>query len=319
MARRNAGPRADTEGLPPEEIGLPLEPEPGVSGPRARTVLAAAAALLGCIAAVGALSADDGWQTSGDLTGRDLVGTSLVTAGQSLPLGPRDGYSVTFDRTAGTLRTTYPCGSFTGQYKIVHGHVEIDPAALPDEDGPVGGGWCWTPAGEVARKAMAALFSARPAIRTEKDGVVLTADAVTLTLADRDDVDPDLPLLGTRWQLTEMALAIAEGRAQRGSSLRGTTGWLVLSRYGVTGKVSCATFHAPADVDGDTVVIGEPRLDRTLCPSPKHDPNFSKVWTYASREVFERLTGTLRADVRGSTLSLYRQPDGAGVELEGFR
>lgn len=300
--------------MPPQEIGLPPEPEPDVRRPRARTVLAVGAVLLGCIAVLGGV--DDG-SSSGDLSGRDLLGTTLVTDGRSLPLGPREGYSVTFDEAAGTLRTLYPCGRFTVPYRIVDGHVEVDPAKLPTED--LEGNWCLTPAGEVGRKTMVALFSARPEVRTKGDGVVLSADAVTLTLADRDAVDPDLPLIGTRWLLTERALAIGVGRPKSGATFSSPTGWLILSNHDVTGKVSCTTFHAPADVDGDNVVIGEPQLDRSRCPYSGPRPGFLDRWVHASREVFARLTGTLHADVRGSTLSLYRQPDGAGVEFVGYR
>lgn len=100
---------------------------------------------------------------------------------------------------------------------------------------------------------VAGLFDRDVQLTTGTDASLISGDVV-LTLADRETVSPDRPLVGTRWTLDSLGSGGADGAVS--SVPQGVEAWLEFEKDGtVVAYNGCNGGGGPATVDGDEITF----------------------------------------------------------------
>jgi heat shock protein HslJ len=188
--------------------------------------------------------------------GTTLAGTYVVTkitdGGQPHDLVPRSQVRLTFED--GTLGLQAGCNSMSGDYEVAGDRLTV---------GPIGGTEMGCEPPLMAQDTwLAGLFAAPVTVGT--DPLTLTAGNVVLTLADRETVSPDRPLVGTTWQLDGLVTGDAVS-----SVPNGVEATLTISEDG------SAVFGTGCNGAGATVEVGEGTIawsdvvtEDKACPGP---------------------------------------------------
>lgn len=154
------------------------------------TVVALCAFAAGCGEETGG---DDGDAGGGDdasaLAGRTLVVTGVTDDGTPHDLVSGSQVRFTFDDT--TMGITAGCNHLSGDYSLDGDRLTV---------GPIGGTEMGCPTPLMDQDTWLAGLFERP-VTVGGDPLTFRAGSVVLTVADREDVSPDLPLEGTRWRL----------------------------------------------------------------------------------------------------------------------
>lgn len=163
----------------------PLHPrtihfERRVTDMRLLPILTATLAATIAVAACGGTAA----QPSIALDGRTFLSTA--STGHSLVPGSQVRLSFQGD----TLGINAGCNSMGGVYQVVDGRVVTGQMSTTEMA-------CAEPL--MAQDQWISAFVSGAGVTLDGDTLTLAKDGVTLTLVDREVVDPDRPLLGTRW------------------------------------------------------------------------------------------------------------------------
>jgi heat shock protein HslJ len=93
----------------------------------------------------------------------------------------------------GTVSASAGCNLVSGAYRIEGGSLVVGDLAMTEMACP----------GRDDRDTwLVGLLSSRPAVALDDDQLTLSTDSESVVLLDRHLVDPDRPLVGTRWELT---------------------------------------------------------------------------------------------------------------------
>jgi heat shock protein HslJ len=220
-------------------------------GIRAIAVLAVTAALSGCGEETGDDESSGGDDVSA-LSGRTLVVTAVTDDGRPHDLVPGSQVRFTFDDKA--MGITAGCNNLSGDYTLDGDRLTV---------GPIGGTEMGCSAPLMDQDTwLAGLFEAP--VTVGGDPLTFRAGSVVLTLADREDVSPDLPLAGTHWVLDGMI----DGDAA--SSVPGASeAWLEVAEDGtVTANTGCNRGSGRVTIDDATLTFGPLATTRRACADP---------------------------------------------------
>lgn len=131
--------------------------------------------------------AQDGWPA-----GRTFLSTSVTENDEPKPLVDGTRIRVSFGAD-GRVSANAGCNYLSGSGRLESGRLLIDGLAMTEMA---------CPGGLMEQEAWVAEFlTSRPALRLDGDELMLTGEAITVTLLDREVADPDRPLAGTRWSV----------------------------------------------------------------------------------------------------------------------
>jgi heat shock protein HslJ len=127
--------------------------------------------------------------------GSDTGGSGGAGGGLASSLDGRrflaDDVSIEF--RDGTVSASAGCNLVSGDYRIEGGSLVVDDLAMTEMACP----------GRDDRDAwLVGLLSSRPVVALDGDQLTLSTESESVVLLDRRVVDPDRPLVGTRWELT---------------------------------------------------------------------------------------------------------------------
>jgi heat shock protein HslJ len=132
-------------------------------------------------------------------------------------------------------------------------------------------------------------LSSRPTVTTEGDELILVRGDTTLTLRDREVVQPDKPLEGTTWVVD----TIVDGDAASSVSPEPKV-YVTFADGKVEGSDGCNGFGGPAEIGSGTVTFGEIVTEQKACAtnSPARDPlhNLFEAGTVDTVSDGDRLT-----------------------------
>lgn len=114
---------------------------------------------------------------------------------------------------------------------------------------------------------LAALLTSRPGLVRDGGNLVLTGTGgVAVTLGDREAVDPDRPLLATRWLVDTIV------KGDTASNLPGAPpAWIQFDQTApgeatkATGNTGCNEFSATAAVAGDSITLSDFAITERAC------------------------------------------------------
>ncbi|MFL6106206.1 MAG: META domain-containing protein [Marmoricola sp.] len=157
---------------------------------RAVTVL-----LLAALAALSGCGAGDGRRDPGASVDPGLGATTYVVTAVTHDGRPRDvvrGTEIRIRFAGARVTLTAGCNTMSGGYQLEESRLTLEDLATTDMG-------C-DPARSAQDSWLAGLF-ARPVQLTTGDEPTIVAGSTVLAMADRAQVHPDKPLLGTRWKL----------------------------------------------------------------------------------------------------------------------
>ncbi len=237
------------------------------------------------LAATTAACAGDGAATAPQdpavLTGRAFVSTAV--SGPPIPGG---GPLVVEFPESGRIAATAGCNRSVGAVDLADGVLRADRLAstLMSCPPPIDGADTW----------LSDLFAAQP--RWHLDGDVLTLDGgdVSVSLLDRTVADPDRPVVGTQWVLTELVTATAVSTSR---VLEKAAPTLTVAADGtVSGSTGCNRFTGNAAVGDTALTFGPLATTRAACP----DPELADI----ESAVLAVLSGEVRYTVEGAQMRL---------------
>lgn len=218
----------------------------------ARLALVAVAAVCALAAGCGDETRDDG--AGGDdvslLSGRTLVVTGVTDGGKPHALVAGTQVRFTFDRDD-KVGVSTGCNSMGGTYDLDGDRLVLSAMSMTEMG---------CPEPQMSQEAWLAELLGNP-ITVGSDPLTFTIGAVVLTLADREDVSPDLPLAGTHWSLDGMINGDAASSVPAGMDA-----WLELTEDGtVTLNTGCNQGGGTVTVDDATLTFGPLATTRKLC------------------------------------------------------
>jgi heat shock protein HslJ len=226
------------------------------------------------------------------LAGRTFLSTA--TAGFDLVAGTR--IRLTFDDAA--IGASAGCNSMGGDYTIIDGRLQAGPLNQTE--------MACDPPLMAQDERLADLLTGRPLITLADDTLLLSDGSTTVTLRDREVVDPDRPLEGTAWTVTSVIEGEVASAGWGGAvaSLRFRDGRLEVDTGCNTGS---AAVTLPADPgDRGTITVGALGLTKIGCDEEA---------TRLERAVVSVLAGEVRYTIEASILRLSTADGAAGLEL----
>lgn len=204
--------------------------------------------------------------------------------------------------TAGRISANAGCNSMSATASFSNGHLVVGELAQTDLGCPGAGR-------HQQDEFLAAFLGASPAYTLTGGVLDLQTTAARMVLGPREEVEPDLPLEGTRWNLTQVTLgppagAPADPNSSVSASAAPTGAYLQLNGDKVTGSDGCNSFLGRATVDGDAITFGPLASTRKACPGAAGPPGVLAV-----------LSGTVRWRI-GTTVLQLEHPSGAGLQLQ---
>lgn len=206
-------------------------------------------ALLGALAT----ACGSGGEEPGDVTGgpgdqtgatTTYVVTGVTAGGEDRPLVPGSEIRFTFD--SGRLGIQAGCNSMSGEYALDGTTLQVGALATTEMgcDQPLMDQDAW----------VAGLFDGPVELVTGEDAAITSGDVV-LTLADRREVHPDKPLVGTKWLLDSIGTGGDDGAVS--SVPQGVVAYATFEDGQVLLYDGCNGGSAPLTVQGDTLTVGD--------------------------------------------------------------
>lgn len=188
----------------------------------ARTTVALA--LLGALAACGSRGEPHGTTApaAGDVDGHTYIVTGVTDRGQPKKLVTGTEVRVRFEDRRITL--TAGCNTMSGAYTLEGRRLTVDQVSMTE----VG-----CPKPRMDQDAWVAGLFAHPVVLEVGMVASITSGDVVLTLAPREELAPDVPLLGTAWVLDAVGTTGPDGSV--GSVRHGV---VATARFGTDGTVA---------------------------------------------------------------------------------
>ncbi|MFI9502882.1 META domain-containing protein [Nocardia sp. NPDC052566] len=149
------------------------------------------------------------------------------------------------------------------------------------------------------------LLQSAPTWKLDGSTLTLRGNNVTVTLLDKKVAQPDKPLTGTNWMVTELISSEARIRSQTIDEVKPT---LTITPDGaVSGSAGCNRLIGTAKIDGAEIAF-QVGTTKMLCP-----PEVMEV----EQSVLKALDGKVTATVDADVLTL-RNPNGNGLVLHAI-
>jgi heat shock protein HslJ len=194
----------------------------------------------------------DGVVDATDLAGRTFLSVAVTERGAPRPLVAATEVRLEF-RGDGTWGASAGCNSMGGAY-------ELDRARLRFESGGMTAMGC-DPALHDQDEWLADFLAGGPAVAVAGDQIALSNGGVVVQLVDEEVVNPDRPLVGTRW--------VVEGIRSRNGASTVPFGALATLRIADDGativETGCNTGRTTATVEADQLRFEELALTRRAC------------------------------------------------------
>lgn len=252
--------------------------------------LAAALALAACGGAAASPSSSPA--PSADpppaLDGRTFLSTA--STGHSLVAGSQ----VRLSFQGGTLAMNAGCNSMGGAYQIVDGRLVTGQMSMTEMA-------CAEPL--MAQDQWISAFVSGAGITLDGDTLTLDKDGVTLTLVDREVVNPDRPLLGTRWVVDSVVAGDTVGTLPVG-----VIAALTFADGAVAVEPGCNRGSGQAAVSGGTITFGPIAMTKMACAEPAMSVEAAVTAVLAGEVAYQIEADTLTLTAIGKGLILRAMP-----------
>lgn len=219
--------------------------------------------------------------------GRTFVSVGVV--GEPIP----GGGPLTLEFVDGRVSAFAGCNRGSATADLSGGHLSIGELATTMMACP--------PPFDGADAWMTRLLQARPAWTLTGADLTLSTAAGTVTLRDKQVLDPDRPIIDTSWRVDTLisgaaaTTSVALEQARPGMTLR--------ADQSVVGWTGCNTFYGRAEVVGETVTFSAVNPGGPPCPGEVGE---------IERAVLHTLRGAVTASVDADRLTL------TGAEGQGL-
>ena len=206
------------------------------------------------------------------LVGRTFVATAVTEGGVPRPMPPGSQVMLWFTAD-GRLLANAGCNTISGQVDLSGGQLRMPEIRMTEmgcaDDLVAQDQW------------MASLLDARPSWQLSGPHLRVTVGPTLIELTDRQVLDPDRPLEGTRW----VAWGLTGGNVTVAGLATLSRVFLVFAHGRVTGSDGCQPLSGPAAVSGTTINFGPGPLAAGICTDP------------AAAELAQRVRALLHGDV----------------------
>jgi heat shock protein HslJ len=267
---------------------------------RALLALACVVVAAGCASGGPRGGGGPGIGASGGGGSRDLDGRTFLSVGVTgVTLVPQTQVQLGFKD--GKVTASAGCNGMGSEYALQDGTLRVDGLAMTEMG-------C-DPARHQQDTWLSELLTGEPTLALDGDTLVVTGSTSTLTMRDREVVDPDRPLLGTRWTVDTLIQGDSASSVPIGDR---PDPFLVIEDQGgtprATGSTGCNQFGGPVEVGPGELTFGEVVTTKMACGG---------VADALERAVLAVLTApTVSYEIEADRLTL-RAPDGNGLQLRG--
>ena len=166
------------------------------------------------------------------------------------PLVKPDAFTLRFFDD-GRVLAQARCNSISGQYRISDGRFRMDEAAQTEMGCP----------GDNRHEEdqwLSTFLTSGPDFEFANNRISLDSDTIQVELGPREEVQPNKPIVGTRWQLTHLTDGPAPGapadpNSAVSASMAPPQTELTFDEDSVRGKSGCAEFAGRAKQMGDSI------------------------------------------------------------------
>lgn len=237
---------------------------------------------------------------TGSTPSGEYLSTAVTENGEARALVKGTTISLTF--RDGSVSARAGCNTMSGPVSFDGDTLVVDSLAQTEMGCPGDGR-------HEQDEFVAAFLTDRPTYALDGGNLTLTTATITMAFGPREVVQPDLPLAGTRWEVTHVTQGPAAGAPEdpnaavsAGAAPPGA--FLVLDDGRITGKDGCNTFRGTATVEGDTITFGPLASTRMACPGVR-----------GTQAVLAALTGEVTWRIDYHVLML-TSDSGAGLQLQ---
>jgi heat shock protein HslJ len=260
--------------------------------------LRAGLVVLGVLMAAGCASGGPGGGPAPGAGGSvDVAGrTFLSTAVTGATLVPETQVRLSFTDD-GRVTANAGCNGMGGPYALDGATLVVDDLAITEMG-------C-DPARHEQDTWLSGLLTGRPTLTLDGDTLVVTGSTSTLTLRDREVMQPDQPLVGPRWTVD----TLLEGDSAS-SVPAGAEAYLVIEDTGgahrAMGHTGCNQFGGPVEVGAAELTFGDVVTTKKACTGG------ADTLERAVLAVLNAPTATYEIEADRLTLLA---PDGSGLQL----
>lgn len=240
------------------------------------------------------------------LQGKTFLSTKVTENGQPRDLVADSRVSLEFTED-GRLSASAGCNNLRGEVDLGDGRISVPdiprtemgcmPAELMEQD-----------------EWLAKILLSDPSWRFEQEDLVVKSGTTELVLADREEVEPDLPLEGTKWRVdavNESTKAGGDGdHAVTSSGLGTDKAWLKVAKGKVEGFGGCNSFGGSVEVSGDSIEFQPVVATRRACADQAINETETKLLSI--------LDGKVDFEIEATRLTLTNS-GGDGLTLSGKR
>lgn len=202
----------------------------------------------------------------------------------------------------GEVRASAGCNTMSGPARFSDGTLIVTDLAMTEMGCPGEGR-------HEQDQFVAEFLTAAPAYSYDGTTLTLNTARVAMVLGPREQVQPDLPLEGTRWNVTHTtqgpaAGAVDDPNAAVSAGTAPAKAYLEFADGKVTGSDGCNRLSGSAEISGDVITFGPIASTKMACPGVQ-----------GTEAVRKALTGavTWRIDYNVLTLT---SASGAGLQLQ---
>ncbi|WP_371405082.1 META domain-containing protein [Kribbella sp. NBC_00662] len=227
--------------------------------------------------------------------GNAYLSTSVTEDGMPKLLAPKTRVRLQFTDD-GRLVADAGCNSMQAKVSTKDGKLTLDGELASTAmgcPGPQQGQDSW----------LAGIISAKPTWKLDGDKLDLTSGSTTISLQNREIVEPDLALDGTRWTLSSVISGDTVGHFAGSENV-----WLTLNGERVTGSTGCNEFQGMVARSTGKLAFGELATTRRACAG--------NAGTLES-QLLKGLKGEVTYHISGATLQL--RSAGGGLDFTAVR
>ncbi|MBA3742975.1 META domain-containing protein [Sporichthya sp.] len=201
----------------------------------------------------------------------------------------------------GQISANAGCNTMGGTAAFTDGKLVVDSLSMTDMGCPGDGR-------HEQDQFVAEFLTAKPAFTYDGTTLKLNTPEVTMAFGPREQVQPDLPLEGTRWDVTHVTQGPAKGapddpNAAVSAGMAPQNAYLELADGKVSGSDGCNRFNGTATIAGDTITFGPIASTKMACPAA------------AGQNPLSVLTGEVEWSIDYNVLHL-DNASGAGLQLQ---
>jgi heat shock protein HslJ len=248
--------------------------------------------LLSLLTACGAAGpAGQGAAPDPGLRGRTFLATSITENGKPHELAPGTNVSFWFSDD-GRLLAGGGCNSMSGPVNLTGGHIEVTDLfqtlmgcdqAREDQEG-----WLRT------------FLLGKPSWQLDGNNLVVSSDSTEITLLDRREAKPNLPLQATRWSVDTIMDGDTASSAPQGATL-------VFDATTVRAETGCNQGSASYTLSGNAIRFGPVITTKMACQAERMT---------LENAVLGALTAEVTYQIDADRLTLHA-PSGRGLQLLG--